>query len=63
MDENNELKMQVKNLNAVKADLLKEIELKDSLLEEVNSDLTCDESDFVAGTVRALLAYQTWKKL
>ena len=57
MDENNELKMVVKNLNAVKADLLKEIDLKDSLLEEINSDLTCDECDFVAGTVRALLVH------
>ena len=57
MDENNELKMQVKNLNAVKADLLKEIECIASLLEAVNSDLTCDECDFVAGTVRALLVH------
>ena len=46
MDENNELTLEVKNLKGVKADLLKEIELKDSLLEEASSDFSCTKCDF-----------------
>ena len=49
--------MEVRNLNSVKAALLNETELRDSVLEEVNSYFTCDECDFVAETVRELIVH------
>ena len=49
--------MEARNSNSVKAALLNETELRDSLLEEVNSYFTCDECDFVAGTVRELIVH------
>ena len=54
---NTKLVKENKYLQAAKADLLKKIEFKDSVLLEIKSNIACDECDYQAGTSKELIVH------